>query len=346
VSQISPPIRILLVLAVAVMGVYMLFLRPKPEVAEPATTAPNTQTSAPAVSKPGKIAEAAQGAVTAANGQLKSQESVDGVDAGESAATTTPATKATKGATAAAAATTGVDLKGLPKPVAHAIRKHKTLVLLFWNGKSADDKAVHKAVKHVDRWNGRVFVHTASIKHIAKYGRIARGVDVEQSPTVVVVDTKLHAETLVGYVDSLTIDQAVVDAFSNTTGVFTDPYLRKVDAVCREYRPDFNQIPHSFATSPAQYAQAIRRASVIYPRFASDFLAIKAPAKWRAFQGEINADNAAAVSYYEGLSKNLGKKPTFAHAVAISQAYAAKRVSINKSYRSRMTHARLTRCLS
>src|SRR4051794_2427776 len=322
------------------MGVYMLFLRPKPEVAEPATTAPNTQTSAPAVSKPGKIAEAAQGAVNAANGQLKSQESVDGVDSGESAASTTPATKATKGATAVAAAT-GVDLKGLPKPVAHAIRKHKTLVLLFWNGKSADDKAVHKAVKHVDRWHGRVFVHTASIKHIAKYGRIARGVDVEQSPTVVVADRDLHAETLVGYVDSLTIDQAVVDAFRNTTGVFTDPYLRKVDAVCRDYRSEINQIPHGLSTTVPQFIHGLGRANSIYPRFAADFAAVKAPAKWRAFRSAIMTNNAAAVSYYSGLVKYMGKSPSRAHVLTGLQTFDAKRVSVNKGFRPRMMHARL-----
>ena len=64
-SQISPPIRIVLVLAVATAALYMLFLRPKSDVAPPAAPAPNVQTSAPAVSKPGKAAEAAQGAVAA-----------------------------------------------------------------------------------------------------------------------------------------------------------------------------------------------------------------------------------------------------------------------------------------
>ena len=87
-SQISPPIRILVVLAVAVTGVYMLFLRPKTEEVPPAEPAPNVQTAEPAVSEPGKVAEAAQGAVEASNDQLSAQESVDGVDAGESAAGT------------------------------------------------------------------------------------------------------------------------------------------------------------------------------------------------------------------------------------------------------------------
>jgi hypothetical protein len=347
VSQISPPIRILLVLTVAVLGVYMLFLRPKTEVAPPAAPAPNTQTGAPAVSQPGKIAEAAQGAVKAADGQLQSQESVDGVDSGESAAgtATTPGTANAKSGAAAAAAA-GVDLKGLPKPVARAIRHHKTLVLLFWNGKSADDKAVHQALKKVDHWNGRVFVDTAPIKQIARYGRIARGVDVEQSPTVVVADTDLHAETLVGYVDALTINQAVVDAFTNTGGVFTDRYLRKVDAVCREYRSDFNHIPHTFTSNPAEFSQAISHASAVYGSFAAEFVAIKAPAKWRAFRSEIASANAQAFRYYAGLSKYLGENPTAARVTSGLTAYQAKADAINKIYRPRMLHARLTRCVS
>src|SRR4029078_8818852 len=96
------------------------------------------------------------------------------------------------------------------------------VLLSVANGKPDDDKAVHAALKKVDRWDGRVSVQTASIKKISKYGRIARGVDVEQSPTVVVADTRLAAETLVGYVDAETIDQSVVDALRNSGGLFTD----------------------------------------------------------------------------------------------------------------------------
>jgi hypothetical protein len=340
VSQISPPIRILLVLTVAVLGVYMLFLRPKAPTAEPAP--PQTG----AVSQPGKAVEAAKGAVDATDKQLQSEESVDGVDSGEAAAGTTTGTKAGNQGGAPGATANGVDLKGLPKPVARAIRKDKTLVLLFWNGKSADDKAVHKAVQHVDRWDGRVYVGTASIKKIAKYGLLARGVDVEQSPTVVVVDSELHAETLVGYVDRLTIDQAVVDAFRYTTGVFTDPYLRKVDAVCRDYRGEINQIPHSLATTVPQFMHGLDRANDIAPRFAADFAAVKAPAKWRAFRKATVADNAAVAAYYAGLAQDLGSHPSRVGVVTALAKRESKRVAINKSYRPRMMHARLTRCVS
>ena len=119
-SQISPPIRILLVLTVALLGVYMLFLRPKPVEAPPPTPpAPNLETDAPAVSEPGKLAEKAQEAVKASEeNDARVQKSLDEVDGGE---TTAGAAKVKPGAPAAAGVL-AAELKGLPKPVATALR--------------------------------------------------------------------------------------------------------------------------------------------------------------------------------------------------------------------------------
>jgi hypothetical protein len=341
VSQISPPIRILLVASIAMLGVYMLFLRPKAEVAPPAAPAPNVQTGAPAVSQPGKIAQAAQGAVNATNGQLQSEQGVDGVDAGEAATGTASGTKSAKQGGAAAAAD-GVDLKGLPKPIARAIRKHKTLVLLFWNGKSADDKAVHAALKKVDRWDGRVYVGTAPIKQIAKYGRIARGVDVEQSPTVVVADSTLHAETLVGYVDTLTIDQAVVDAFRNTTGLFTSAYLRKIDQVCAHASSHLWAIPSPDAVSqvPAFLATARGR----WNKFEASFKAVPAPKRFRALKSATVADNAAAAAVLSDWMAYLGSKPSTARLVASLNKFAPRWHAIGKRYNRRMDVKHVLAC--
>jgi hypothetical protein len=341
VSQISPPIRILLVCAVGFLGAYMLFLRPKAEVIPPADPAPNVQTGAPAVSEPGKIAEAAQGAVDSANKQLESQESVDGVDAGEAAAGTATGTKAAPQGAAAAAAN-GVDLKGLPKPIAHAIRKHQVLVLLFWNGKSADDKAVHAAVKKVDRWDGRVYVGTAPIKQIAKYGLIARGVDVEQSPTVVVADSTLHAETLVGYVDTLTIDQVVVDAFRNTTGLFTSAYLRKIDRTCGHASSHLWAIPSPDAV--AQVPAFLSSARGRWQRFQAEFKAIPAPKRFRALKRATVADNAAAAGVLTDWMAYLGSKPSAPRLVASLNKFAPRWHAIGKRYNRRMDDKHVLAC--
>jgi predicted nucleotidyltransferase len=87
---------------------------------------------------------------------------------------------------------------------------------LFWSPKSADDKAVRTALTGIDRHKGKVLAHATNVKRIAAYGQITRGADVEQSPTVVVVDRDRKVETLVGYVDRTSIDQAVTDALRNS----------------------------------------------------------------------------------------------------------------------------------
>jgi hypothetical protein len=347
VSQISPPIRILLVLVIAVTGVYMLFMRPKTEVVPPAEPAPNTQTSEPAVSEPGKVAEAAQDAVQAANGQLSQQESVDGVDAGETGAGTTASGTTTDQPSTGDAATTAVkeDLKGLPKPIARALGKDKVLVLLFWNGKSADDKAVHAALKKVDRWNGRVSVQSASIKQIAKYGRISRGVDVEQSPTIVIADRDLRAETLVGYVDKTTIDQAVLDAMRNSGRVFTSAYLRKADAVCVHHTNLVAAVPGYYAgadvkkldTRLAAYDQAAGR-------FVGKFKAVKAPKRWRAFHKANVADIAAYGAAIHQASASVGPKSSSSAQVAAHQRLVRTARPIEKRANRRLDGEGLFRC--
>src|SRR5918992_1076104 len=259
------------------MAAYMLFLRPKEEaIPAPPPPAPNVQTSEPAVSQPGKVAEAAQGAVDASNAQLQAQEGVDGVDAGEAgAATATESAAPAAEAPAADAAAPAVDVKGVPAPVAKAIEKDKVLVLLFWNGESADDRAVRSAVRRVDDWNGRVFTHVASIKTISRYGRIARGAEVEQSPTVVVVDPELRAETLVGFVDTPTIDQAVVDAMRNTTGLFTSSYLREINQLCARHGIAFMTTPKP--DTVGQAGAFMTTLDTKWRRFLRDFRAVKTP---------------------------------------------------------------------
>jgi hypothetical protein len=344
VSQISPPIRILLVAALAFMGAYMMFLRPKDEVIPPADPAPNTQTAEPAVSQPGKVAEAAQGAVDAANGQLQEQESVDGVDAGESAAATQTQTKPATRDSQSDVAAAGVDLDGVPSKIARAIRKDKTLVLLFWNGKSADDKAVHKALADVDHWNGQVFVASASINKISAYGRIARGVDVEQSPTVVIADRDLHAETLVGYVDAATINQAVVDALRSTGGMFTDTYLKKVDAVCVQHSNAWAAIPNYYLQGGKKSDARIATVSRQFAAFAGDFAAVKAPKQWRSFRAASVADLKSAKAELARFSATVTPKTNVAGLAADIKTFNAKAKPIAKRANRRFDKQGLFRC--
>jgi hypothetical protein len=222
-SQISPPIRILLVCALAFLAAWMLFLRPQDDAGTPAAATPTTQSSRP-VEAGGEKAETLSGkAVEQANEAAAAQDArVEQLADG--AGTTAAAPSATSAATApgATAADPGKLTKkaaaagGLPLRVLRALGERKVVVLLFWSPQAADDKAVRKALGGIDRHKGKVLAHATHIKRIAAYGQITRGADVEQSPTVVVVDRNRKVETLVGYVDRTSIDQAVTDALRNS----------------------------------------------------------------------------------------------------------------------------------
>jgi hypothetical protein len=318
VSQISPPIRIVLVLAVAVMGLYMLFLRPKEEVIPPADAPVSTQQGA--VSEPGKVKEAAQGAVEAANGQLAQQESVDGVQPGETAATGTKGATAAKGG--AAATEVSEELKGLPKPVRQAIRKDKVLVLLFWNGKSVDDKAVRASLRKVDRWDGRVSVHVAPLNKISKYGRIARG----------------------GYVDTTSIDQAVVDALRGSGSLFTSSYLKAVDKVCRRHSNAMAMVPGYYATSPGKADARLAAYETRGSRFVADLKAVKAPKKWQAFRAASVADMGTIVAAMGRLSTTVSPSASGSTVVAGIRSYRQTVTPVAKRANRRFEARGLHRC--
>jgi hypothetical protein len=218
-SQISPPIRILLVCAVAFMAAWTLFLRPKAETGSPAaaTPAPATQ---PPVAAGGETAQSAAGqAVEQANAAKAATEAHSAAVAGEPAAAGTAAkpAPAVKGAAAAHATRVKAAKPGeLPRRVQAALDADKVVALLFWSPRAADDRAVRSELARVDRHDGKVVVHAAPMKRFADYQKITRGAVVEQSPTVVVVDREQKVETLVGFVDSVSIDQAVTDALRNS----------------------------------------------------------------------------------------------------------------------------------
>jgi hypothetical protein len=220
-SQISPPLRILLIGSVLFLAAWMLFLRPHGATA-PAPAAPTT-TPAPAASQPsssGTTAHTSLGRdVQKARDAAQTAGAAGAAAAGEStpsASSTSAAQPATAGhrtiAPAKPARHHAVAAKGLPLPVAKAIAAHRVLVLYFWNPKALDDQAVRHELHHVHRHGGKVVIQVANVKDIARYAPIAKGVDVEQSPATVVVDRKLRGTLLTGYVDHVAIDQAVADA--------------------------------------------------------------------------------------------------------------------------------------
>src|SRR3954447_2316732 len=273
-SQISPPIRILLVAVIGLCAAYFLFLKPKDETV-PAAPAPAAATTpipakdpgAKTQSKPGAIVQKATADTQNASDRAEQAAGTSqGIDDGKTDGTTSvgpassgvntnPVTKApATGQTSAPAPITNDALASLPKDVRKAIKQRKVIALLFWNNRSYDDRAVRRELKHVSTYGKQVFVAARPIKNVARYQAITRGVDVEQSPTIVVVDSNLKAVTLVGYVDRDTIDQAVVDSIRASGGsLIKNPYYRRLDAICSSGEQQIKalQQPSAAAAIPA-----------------------------------------------------------------------------------------------
>lgn len=306
-SQISPPIRIVLVAAVAFIAAWMLFLRPKTEEIPPpapAATAPAKQPGTTAQSAAGKAVQAAANAKATAESAAKAR-------AGETAAQTAPATTAAPKAPAAkvAAAKLGVDasaLASLPAGVRKALETRQIVVLGFFNRSALDDRLTKKQLQKVHRFHGRVYVHAAALRKVQRYQVITRGVDVSQTPSVVVIDRNFKAQLLTGYVDHVRVEQAIVDAMRRSNmPVVKTPYLRKVNALCGTYTANLTLTFEGVEDSPRS---TIRTSARQFDRFAARLKALKAPKAYRGFNAKIDADIQTFASAFGALGNAKSAK--------------------------------------
>src|SRR6476661_120068 len=203
-SQISPPLRILLIGCVVFMAAWFAFLKPGGNTASTPAATP-AATTVPAKDPNAKTSTALGHDVQKAVAAKQQTEAAQAASSGEAATPATSSTSSTGGAVAptqgakpapagATKSKSAADALPLPLDVARAMADKKVLVMLFWNPKGADDRAVHQAIKGVGSHHGAVVVHVADVKNISRYAPITRGVDVQQSPSVVVVDRKLRGD--------------------------------------------------------------------------------------------------------------------------------------------------------
>ena len=324
-SQISPPIRIVLIAVIGLMAAWMLFLRPKTEPVAAPAPAPATAPGVTGLTDAVDGAKAAGAAQEARDGKLQEATGETGTGA---AAATKPGAKGAPAAAESAAA------KTLPKPVRKALAGNKILVLAFFNPKASDDRAVKRSLRDVNRWNGEVAVRSAHISRVSRFGAVTRGVDVQQSPTIVIVDRNEKAERLVGFEDTLSIDQAVVDAMRASGGLIEDRYLSAINGACATAGVQVMAIPT--ADSPAQVQPQVKRTSRVWKRFMTRFAAIKAPARWRGLKRAALADGRAMSANYGAWLGALGSNPSAAASVGSVATYLPKGAKLTKSWNARM----------
>jgi hypothetical protein len=237
-DQVSRPFQIVLVLVLGFAGVWFVALRPKSDDGGGGAPAPAAQPKKSPI--PGGLGRAVDKAnATKAQGDAAAA-AADAPDQDK------PVVKAAKPSSKVAAAPTnglvhegalavgrvhiGIDAAtgpgaaetvkqagqagpgfATPAKIRAALAKRHVVVLLFFSARSSDDRAVRRELAAVDRRRGRVQVYGVSVRGLSRFKNVLQGVQVLQSPTVVVLS---HRTPYVfpGYTDHAEIDQAAAVA--------------------------------------------------------------------------------------------------------------------------------------
>jgi hypothetical protein len=141
--------------------------------------------------------------------------------ASSSAAATTPPATGSTAAPPAGSATGAVGQfvagPGLPAPVVKAYADDKAVVLFVFRHRGVDDAAVRASVERL-RGRGDLAVFVTHAAHIARYARIAEGVDVNRVPALIVLRPRnlAHgtptASVSYGFRGPDSVDQAIRNA--------------------------------------------------------------------------------------------------------------------------------------
>jgi hypothetical protein len=94
------------------------------------------------------------------------------------------------------------------------LAKGNVVVLLFWNPAGTDDVVAHQAVQAISHTQKHVAVKEASASQVANFGSITRGVQIYQTPTILVINKSGQTLVLTGSQDAFSIEQTIAEARS------------------------------------------------------------------------------------------------------------------------------------
>jgi hypothetical protein len=175
--------------------------------------------STTATTKP-SATSAKPGATTAKPAATAAKPGATSAKPGATAATAKPATavKPAKPVTPAAVAKPakpGLAADAAPgdpsRPLLASVDAGKVVVVLFWNKNASDDRATRRGLRSIDLHGGKVVASAVPIGDVGRYEAITRGVQVLESPTVLVIGAGGKARAITGYTQPKEIDQAVSD---------------------------------------------------------------------------------------------------------------------------------------
>ncbi len=94
--------------------------------------------------------------------------------------------------------------------VEHQLQQGKTVLILFWNPRGADDVAVHKELPVVQHTlGGKIAVDYASASQVGSFGTVTHAIQVTQTPTLLIVNTHGQTTVLTGLTDAFAIEQTI-----------------------------------------------------------------------------------------------------------------------------------------
>jgi hypothetical protein len=223
-SQVSRPMQIALAATLLLLAVWFVALRPKSsnggEAAAPAQTTPAPVTgAAPGTQGLARAVEKAQDAVTTANqageraaGNDAAGASANGAAQPESASAAPARAHGGGDASGGHVSAKPIHTRGPVASVRAALRLHKAIAIAFVDSATADSQAVDRELLHVSRFGGRAFTISVPLADLADYAFITNHVEVTVAPTVVIVDPRRRATTIVGAADRAEIEQRLADA--------------------------------------------------------------------------------------------------------------------------------------
>jgi hypothetical protein len=296
VSQISPPVRIVLAGAVLFLAAWFTVLRPKTDatVAPPAAATPAA--TATVTAKPtdglGRAVQKARHAAAATTAQSRK-------DAGETTAQTQAKTQTGSATTSqVVVGNTVIPVKvldSLPTEISQALQAHRTIVLgVIADGQTRlrpladDDRYVRNALAKVNRYDGQVVVRTVATDELVRFAPLVGDLQVDQTPSIVVIDGKLQGTVLPGYVDRISINQAIADARRDSIHpLISDPYLRKLNSVCQQYVTAEDRWSWPTISGRKALVSSLDRRVALEHRYGALLSRIPAPARFRALKGQF-----------------------------------------------------------
>jgi hypothetical protein len=203
---------VVLAAVVVLAGAWFTVLRPKTDDGASSSPAPAAQ--APGVKGLTKAVDKAKGAVSQSQAAATKVEKAAGNETASKTSSSPAAAKPASTPATAKANAAGPALKasaGDPSaPLLAKLGNGKTVVLLFWNAKGADDRAVRDAVRSMGK-DKKLTTAVVPISKVAEYQAITTGVQVLTAPTVLVIGKDGKAKTISGLTDAAELRQLVGD---------------------------------------------------------------------------------------------------------------------------------------